>query len=230
MFLPFLVQGSAYWMEIKGNKKINEKVNIQLIYGNIDENGVRHRQSGKELNLAGEFKFSLITPNGKKEILQLVKKENCWETDFTPSQQGLYRILGLNNTHPVVDRSAIGGENILPVDYLCGAYLIGDQKDKYLKPQQFLDINLLKEGNKILFTAFRNGESEKAGTKIRIFNPENWEKELTLSDKGEASFNVNQLKGMYNIRLDWVDKRSGNYQGTSYTSIRHRCNYCLFID
>ncbi|WP_316734629.1 hypothetical protein [Pedobacter aquatilis] len=226
---PFLANAAAYWMEIKGTNKINEQVTVRVIYGNIDDAGIRHRHKGKELDLAGDFRFSILYPNGKNEKLKLVKKEDCWEAYFTPNQNGSYRIFGINDTHPVVDRSATGGENVLPIDYLCGAYQIGDDSNLKQKPQQFLDIISVRNDNKISFTAFRNGTAENQGTKIRVFNPENWERELVLDKNGAASFLGNK-DGMYNIRLDWVENKAGNYLGVNYKSIRHRCNNCVFIE
>ncbi|GAA4200220.1 hypothetical protein GCM10022289_11760 [Pedobacter jeongneungensis] len=228
IFIPFLSYASAYWMEIKGSGKAGEKVTVQLIYGNIDDLGFRHRQTGKELQLAGAFSFSLIDPSGIKTILQINQKADCWETSFTPKNKGTYRILGINNTHPVVDRSAIGGENVLPVDYLCSQYVVGLAQVQ-LTPMQFLDLTITKDGKMIKVEAFQNNVPAKAKTKLRVFNPENWEKELVLDEKGTAVFSA-ATKGMYIIRLDWVDQKGGSYQGVAYSGIRHRCNYCLFIE
>jgi len=227
--LPFMARGAAYWMEITGSKKLNETVTVRVIYGNIDESGTRHRHKGKELQLAGDFSFFVIHPDGVKEKLQLIQKEDCWEAVFTPAQLGLFRLLGINSTHPVVDRSATGGENVLPIDYLCGEYQIGSGTKMAETPALLLDITAIKKDQDVLFKVFRNGKLEAAGTKMRIFNPENWEKELSINKQGEAGFSAS-LKGMYNIRLDWIDPKSGNYLGVNYTSIRHRCNYCLFIE
>jgi hypothetical protein len=228
VFSPLFSQASAYWMEIVGSGKVGEKFTVKFIYGNIDDFGIRHRQTGKELVLAGEFKFNLINPAGKKSVLQLSQKADCWEASFVPKEEGAYRILGINNTHPVVDRSAIGGESILPVDYLCGEYLVGPTQ-KQSGPMQFLDITAVKDGKAVKVTAFQNDVVAKSKTKLRVFNLENWEKELVLNEKGTAVFSPT-MKGMYIIRLDWIDPKGGTYKGISYTSIRHRCNYCLFVE
>ncbi|WP_379074061.1 hypothetical protein [Pedobacter vanadiisoli] len=228
IFFPLLGKASAYWMEISGGHKIGGRVTVQLIYGNIDELGVRHRQTGKELLLAAEFSFKLIDPVGKITLLHFVQKSDCWQATFNPKNKGVYRILGINKTHPVIDRSATGGENVLPIDYLCGQYWVGLPKGK-LEPAQFLDLFSKTEGNVVKIFAFKDNLPAKAKTKLRVFNPENWERELVLDDKGEAFF-LPTMKGMYVIRLDWVDPKEGTYKGTAYTSIRHRCNYCLFVE
>lgn len=226
--LPFLSKASAYWMEIKGSGKIGEAVTVQLIYGNIDDAGIRHRQTGKELTLAGAFRFNLIDPLGNQLSLKMVLKADCWEAVFTPEKKGSYAILGVNDSHPVVDRSKTGGESVLPVDYLCSRYQIGGESEQ-LKPESVLDILVSKAAKGVSVRVFKNKEKAKKGTKLRVFNPENWEKELILDENGSAVFTPT-LKGMYVIRMDDVEPKAGTYQGVSYTSIRNRCNYCLFVE
>jgi hypothetical protein len=117
------------------------------------------------------------------------------------------RILGINNTHPVVDRSASGGENGLPIDYLCSQYIVGSAQGK-LGLLQFLDITIRKEGKVIKVAAFHDNLAAKRKTKLRVFNPENWEKELVLDENGTAVFSAT-MKGMYIIRLDWTEPKGG---------------------
>ena len=207
--LPVMVHASAYWLEIKGVGKIDQKVVVELIYGNIDDLGIRHRQKGTELQLAGDFKFSIVDPKGEKLPVKMTLQADCWSFSFTPKLKGIYRIIGMNDSHPVVDRSKSGGENILPIDYLIGQYQVGTENTD-LKPLQFLDIITSKENKLIRIKAFNNGSPSKAGVKLRVFNPQNWEKELVLNEKGEALF-MPTLIGMYVVRQDWTEKKSGSY-------------------
>jgi uncharacterized protein YjhX (UPF0386 family) len=225
MFAPAFSYAAAYWMEVKGNGKINQPVTIQVIYGRIDEYGIRHRDTGKEFTLAGEFKMTLIDNNGQQKVLTLSPKTDCWEATFTPTNNGVYRILGLNDSHPVIDRSKTGGKNVRPIDYLCADYIVGDAKPMF-KPAQMLDIVTGTTKDIITVKAFNNNGIAVAGTKLRVFNPENWEKELVLDEKGEAVFKTT-MPGLYIIRQDWDDAKPGTYKGVAYTSVRHRCNYSL---
>lgn len=225
--LPFISQASAYWMDINGSGIINQPVQIRIYYGNIDDSGVRKPQTGLELTLTGEFKITVIDEKGKRTSFPIVLKGDGWETTFTPHENGTYQILGINNTHPVVDRSKTGGKNILPIDYLCAAYTVGSTA-AVTKPAQFLDIITYQKYKIVVVKAFNNGSPAAPSTKIRVFNPENWEKELSTDEHGEAVF-MPTMKGLYIIREDWVDPKSGSYKGISYSSIRHRCNYFLLV-
>lgn len=221
------VFASAYWLDVKGSGKINKPVNIELCYGSMDEFGIRRRDSGKELFLAGDFRISVVSPKGIKEDLKLTPQKDSWLAVFVPKMEGQYHIIGFNDKHPVIDRSASGGENVLPIDYLNSDYYVGNSVDSESKSYQRLDISVKNEKGKILVKAFSNGKLSKEETKLRVFNPENWEKELSLDKNGEAFF-YPTMKGVYIIRQDWKEISPGIYNEISYSSVRHRCNYYLF--
>jgi hypothetical protein len=218
------VLASAYWIDVKGSNKLNEPVNIELCYGSMDEYGVRHRDTGKELQLAGDFRMRIIDSKGNEQELKLILQKESWLAVFTPKYEGQYRIIGINDKHPVVDRSAAGGENILPIDYIAGMYNVGNVKVSESQPIQKLDLITISENGKITVKAFFDNKPSKTGTKLRVFNPENWEKELILNKDGEAVF-YPTMKGLYIIRQDWIEPVSGTYQNVNYSSKRHRCNY-----
>ncbi|MBF4516965.1 hypothetical protein IRZ71_11440 [Flavobacterium sp. ANB] len=226
LICSFSAHASAYWIDVKGSNKINEPVNIELCYGSMDEYGVRHRDTGKELQLAGDFRMRIVDSKGIEQELQLVKQKDCWLATFIPKNEGQYRIIGINDKHPVVDRSASGGENILPIDYISAFYNVGHLNTSQINPMQKLDLMTISENGKITVKAFFDGKPSKPGTKLRVFNPENWEKEIVLNKDGEATF-YPTMKGLYIIRQDWVEPVSGIYQNVAFKSKRHRCN--LFV-
>ena len=217
---------SAYWIDVKGSGKVNEPINIELCYGSMGEYGVRHRDYGKELQLAGDFQMRIIDAKGNEQKLEFILQKDSCLAVFIPKNEGQYRIIGINDKHPVVDRSATGGENVLPIDYITAVYNVGNSIIDQSKPIQKLDILAVNKNKKIIVKAFFNGKPSKSGTKIRVFNPENWEKELILNKDGEAVF-YPTMKGLYIIRQDWVEPVSGAYKNINYTSKRHRCNYYL---
>jgi hypothetical protein len=218
-------KASAYWMEISGSGKANDAVTIQVCYGSIDDFGVRQRDTGKELKLIGDFKFFVTSSDGQQQAIQLQQKKDCWEGSFVPKANGIYHVAGINNKHPVVDRSKSGGINEKPVDYLCTDYIVGEGIPLTKSTQQ-LDIITHNDGRKVIVVVYNNGQLASAGTKLRVFNPDNWEKELTVNEHGEATF-VPIIKGLYIIRQDWVDKTAGSYLETNFADTRYRCNYCL---
>jgi hypothetical protein len=226
--LPTISKAAAYWLEVKGNGKVNQPMQIQVCYGFIDEYRVRHRDTGKELELTGAFRINIMDEKGQLTAIPIIKKADCWEGTFTPKQDGMYRIIGVNDSHPVVYRSKTGGKNVRPVDYLYSAYQVGDIGSPVFKPAQFLDLIISNKDDIVNIKAFNNMLPTKSKTKLRVFNPENWEKELETDEHGEAFFKTT-MKGQYIIREDWDDATPGTYNGVSYVSTRYRCNYCLQV-
>lgn len=226
IYVSLPVIASAYWIDVKGSGKINEPVTIELFYGSMDDHGVRHRDTGKELQLSGDFQFNIINSKNQSQTLEFKLHKDCWLATFTPRESGQYRIIGLNDKHPVIDRSAIEGKNVLPIDYITAIYNVGKNINADLKPLQKLDLILLEQDGKLIIKAFLDGKTSNSNTKIRIFNPENWEKELILNNNGETYF-YPTMKGLYIIRQDWNEKISGTKQQLEYSSIRHRCNYFM---
>jgi hypothetical protein len=127
----------------------------------------------------------------------------------------------------VVDRSTVKGINVLPIDYITAVYTVEKTTTKSNVPLQKLDIVTEKDGDKVIVKAFLDGKPTPEGTKLRVFNPENWEKEVVVDENGEAIF-YPTIKGTYIIRQDYTEKQPGNYKDVSYQNIRHRCNYFLW--
>lgn len=226
--LSFACHAHGYWFDIKGSGKVNSPVKIQLCYGEIDEYGVRHREKGAELPLSGDFKVFVMNEKGKRFDLQLKPMADSWEATFIPSEKGFFRILAINETLPVVDRSAVKGKNVRPIDFLCAGYRV-ESKAEISQPIQFLDIITSTKGKLVVVKAFKENIPADSTTRLRVFNPENWEKNLSVDGKGEAVF-MPTMKGLYIIRQDWTESKSGNYRGVAYSGIRYRCNYCLLVE
>ncbi|WP_343681333.1 hypothetical protein [Chryseobacterium arthrosphaerae] len=225
---PELTQASAYWMEIHGSGKLKDPVKVQVCYGFIDDLSVRHRTTGAEFLQIRNFQFFILNTKGEKTKLELKMKDDHWEGSFTPDQEGTYRILGMNDQQPVLLRSKNPLENVRPVDFMCGAYHIGTNMD-IESPAQFMDIILQEKNGVYTVSPYRNMKPVEKGTIIRIFNPENWEKNLSADENHQAVFKPT-LPGLYIIRQDWNDNTPGTFQGNVYGKIRYRNNYCLWIN
>jgi hypothetical protein len=228
LLLPLIGQAHGYWFDIKGTGKAGDTVKIQICFGEIDEYSVRHREAGAELAYTGSFKIFIIDNKGQRFNLSITPKTDCWEAAFVPHEKGTYQILGINENLPVVDRSTSGGQNVRPIEYLCAAYAV-ESESPVTNPNQFLDIITAAKDKLTLVKVYKNNIPAAANTKLRVFNPENWEKALSVDTKGEAAFMATQ-KGLYIIRQDWNDPTPGTWQGKSYSAIRYRCNYCLQVN
>lgn len=225
---PQLAKASAYWMEIHGSGKIKDPVTIQMCYGFIDDLSERHRTTGAEFQEIKNFSFFILNDIGEKVKIELQPKEDHWEASFTPNKEGTYRILGINYQQPVLVRSKNQHENVRPIDFMCGIYQIGTRTEN-ITPAQFMDISVQEKNGIYTIFPYRNMKPVEKGTMLRIFNPENWEKNIPVDENHKAVFKPT-MPGLYVIRQDWHDTTPGTFQGIPYGKIRYRNNFCLWIN
>ena len=229
LLLPQLTQASAYWMEVHGSGKVNTPAKVQVCYGFIDDLSERHRTTGAEFQEIKNFQFFIINTKGEKSKIELQMKGDHWEGAFTPSTEGTYRIFGMNDQLPVLLRSKDPKENVRPIDLMCSAYHVGNHPNDALSPIQFMDISLQEKNGIYTIFPYRDMKPVEKGTMLRIFNPENWEKNILVDENHQAVFKPT-MPGLYVIRQDWNDNTPGTFQGHSYGKIRYRNNYCLWIN
>ncbi|MFB6453897.1 hypothetical protein ACE38W_01400 [Chitinophaga sp. Hz27] len=227
IFLPIYSFAHGYWLEINGNGQPGKQVIIQIFFGEIDQYGKRLKETYDTLPAADMFRIIAVHPDGKMDTLKVSARKDGWQATFTPILKGSYRILATGVKLPVVDRSGSGGQNIRPFEYLCSSYQTGLGMTNN-KPLQMLDIISQQQKDMMQVTVFKDGKPCATGAKLRIFNPDNWEKQLETDSTGSAEFYPNR-KGLYIIRYDWYDKTPGTYEGVSYSAVRHRCDYCLLV-
>lgn len=225
---PHLTKASAYWMEIHGTGKIKDQVKIEVCYGFIDDLSERHRSTGPEFQRIKDFIFFLYNAKGEKLKIELQLMGDHWVGTFIPNQEGTYRILGMNDQQPVLVRSQNPQENVRPIDFMCGAYQVGIPSSNN-PPLPLMDIRLFEKNGIYTIFPYRDMKPAEKGTVLRIFNPENWEKNILVNENNKAFFKPT-MPGLYIIRQDWQDNTPGIFLGTSYAKIRYRNNYCLWIN
>nr|WP_315031217.1 hypothetical protein [uncultured Chryseobacterium sp.] len=228
LLFPQVMSASSYWMEIHGSGKINDPVKVQVFYGFIDDLSQRNRTTGAEFKEIQNFRFFILNDKGEKTKIEIQPKGDYWEGVFTPTEEGTYRILGMNDTQPVLLRSKNPQENVRPIDFMCGAYQVGHYSEN-TSPAQLMDIILKEKSGIYTVFPYRHMKPVEKGSSIRIFNPENWEKNLTIDENHQAIFKPS-MPGLYVIRQDWYDNTPGTFKGNAYGKIRYRNNYCLWIN
>lgn len=220
--MPLLSVAHGYWLEIEGSGKIGDTVRVKVYFGEIDDNKVRHRE-------ADTARFTMVVSGPSEwdlQSLELQQKDNYWEAAFIPQVAGAYHVYAFHTTLPVVDRSAIGGKNVKPQEFLCAAYQAGIARDmEQLTP--WPSIRVKNEGKQVRITTINKKKPMPAGTKIRIFHPDNADEYLTTDDKGTAVFTP-EKEGLYIIRYDYVETTPGTYQGVPYVEVRNRCNFSYY--
>lgn len=214
----------GYWLELQGSGHVGDTLFIRIRYGGVDEQKNRYLKKGAELDKMKGFVLFVMDGRGKKMSVPIRQNAEYWEGQFVPALSGVYRVLAKDETLPVVERPD-SLQNIKPVQYLCGAYRVGDGV-AFEGAAQYLDLRVGMGSTDVTVMPFIDGKAVAAGTRLRIFYPDNHDIGIVVNDQGQAVFPL-EGKGLYLVRLDWVDERPGVYAGKSYHSIRHRCDYSL---
>ena len=76
---------------------------------------------------------------------------------------------------------------------------------------------------------YHDKKAADKGTSLRIFNPENWEKNIQVDDKTSRCFKPT-ISGLYAHGKDWYDNTPDFLIGKAYGKTRYRNNYCLWIN
>ena len=222
--LPLLSMAHGYWIEVKSNNKMGQSVQIQLFFG---EFASQMTEKGKTLDKMDDIKVCVIDEKGNKTDVLMKQTETHWEGDFTPSSNGVYQVLGINDTRGVQDWKKHNLGITRPIQYIRTTFIVGDEKNVQSQFQP-LDVVAQKNGEAYLLTAVKaNIPFQK--TKLSIINPEGWTNVKYTNQNGEASFKPN-MKGIYMVELEWIDKTEGVYKEVKYESIRHKCNMTVAIN
>ncbi|PZP50894.1 MAG: hypothetical protein DI598_04515 [Pseudopedobacter saltans] len=223
-----LVQYNAfadgYWLELTGSGHRGDTLFIKIRYGGVDEQKHRYIKSGTALDKMNGFHLYIIDNEGKKKTIPIQQFSNYWEGCYTPKANGSYRILAIDSTLPVVERSDTL-QNIKPIQYLCSLYQVGNT-NRVITNDQYLDLIANINNNTVQIKSFIGKNKIENNHKLRIFYPGNHDESLDI--KNNTSELLLKEKGMYLIRLDWVEKKKGILNRKRFYSIRHRCDYTLY--
>ena len=223
--LPTLTWAHGYWLEVKGSGKVGESAQIQLFYGEYSEHV---REKGARLDKMSEIKISVIDAQGTKTEVEMQQTDTYWQGSFVPKIEGIYQVLGINETREVQDWTKHNLGITRPVQYLRTTYVVGNAAKTPLLPQNYLDVTAQKLGNQILLEVYKDKQAFSK-MQLKVINPDGWEKNRTTNDKGKVAF-IPAGKGLYLVELEWMDKTPGTFKGKEYESVRHRCDMTLVVE
>ncbi|MFL9483540.1 hypothetical protein ACI6Q2_12240 [Chitinophagaceae bacterium LWZ2-11] len=220
----------GYWLEVSGKHRINDSVTVKVCYGGVNDSSGRYYKTADQLNKLKGFAVWGIDPKGVRFQIPIHQTNDCWVGSFKASYEGYYQILGIHESLPVVKRAEGTGADIRPIQYLRSFYAVGNAPaDSFFSSGQFADMKVLAENKQVNIQVFFKQLPAPRDTKLRIFNPENWEK-LPVTDKEGNAFFIPTMKGLYIIRADYYDNTPGSVNGDPYSGTRHRFDFSFQSD
>jgi len=212
------------WLEIKGSGKINDKVQVQLFFG---EYATEAPEKGTKLDKLKDIKIFVIDALGSKTQITMTQTDTHWQGSFETKTVGTYQIIGVNDQGEVRDMSKkqLGfGRSIL---YLRATYTVKTPvaKETALQP---LDLTAQKQNSSYMLTAFKD-KKEQGDLNITIINPEGWVKTVETNEIGQASFTPNK-KGLYLINLEWIDNTKGSFKDKVFDNTVNKTVLSLLVE
>lgn len=223
ILLPMLSMAHGYWLEVVGSGKVNEAAKIQIFFGEFEN---QKRETGKLLDKMSEIKIYVLDAKGNKTEILMTQTNTHWEGVFTPKNDGLFQIIGINDTREVQDFTKHGLGIVRPVQYLRTTYQVGEKADEQ-SAANLMDAWVKQSGDNIMISTCRENQAF-AKAKVRIINPEGWMKEKITNDNGKTQAKSN-MKGLYLVELEYIDKTAGNFKGKDYQTVRYRCETTLKV-
>ncbi len=223
ILLPLLSMAHGYWLEVVGSGKVNEVAKIQIFYGEFEN---QRRETGKLLDKMSEIKIYVLDANGNKLEVAMTQTNTHWEGIFTPETDGLFQIIGINDTREVQDFTKHNLGIVRPVQYLRTIYQVGEGSGEQIALNP-MDVLLKQSGENLLLSVSKDNRAF-AKIKVKIINPEGWMKEKITNENGKTQTKIN-MKGLYLIELEYIDKTAGSFKGKDYQTVRYRCETTLKV-
>ncbi|WP_281635934.1 hypothetical protein [Flavobacterium marginilacus] len=224
LLVPMALNAHNIWLEVKGSGKINDKVQVQLYFG---EYGQEAPEKGAKPDRLKDIKIFLIDASGTKSEITMTQTETHWQGSFDAKTIGTYQIIGINDQGEVRDMSKKHLGFARSISYLKAVYTVKTPETKEYAVHR-LDLTVQKQNDTYLLTAFKD-KKQQGNLNITIINPDGWVKTTETNEKGKASFVPNK-KGLYLINLEWIDSTKGTFKDKAFDNTVNKTVLSLRVE
>jgi hypothetical protein len=215
----------ALWIETKATGTKGKAQEISVFFGEFSDNDIT--KADKWFSDLKDFSLVLISPSKKETKLTAKALDNKYQAFFTPDEDGVYTIA---MHHKVKD---VYGTMVL--DYNSSATVIVGNAEK--GNEAVVNSNVIslfskdaataKQKIKVNVNALYDGKIAKE-QKMKVIEPNGWEKELWSNDKGEISFTP-IWPGNYMVEFAYTEKAAGDHNGKKYDEIWKMATYLISV-
>ncbi len=190
------VQAHALWIHTASKSELGKAHPYKVYYADYHENAIE--PVSKWYSDVKEFELWLISPSGNKTKLEPTATAEYFEGNFTPDEEGEYRLQISHTADPGDSKTA----------YQFNAYAqvwVGKGKAPAL-PES--DLALVRNANSSDLEVLYKGKALPEG-EIAILGPDAARQELKTGKKGKASATLN-AKGVYFAEATHTEKLPEN--------------------
>ncbi|UKT63902.1 DUF4198 domain-containing protein [Pedobacter mucosus] len=214
----------AMWIETLAKGKKGQAQEVKIFFGEY-ESGKPDSAATWFSNLK-EFKLVLTAPNGTTKILSASPDVFFYKANFTPDQDGAYKLSIVHEVAAVYDKAKI--EYYAFADVSVGKYKTNTNYPVAavltIRPEK----HTLATGETSAFQLIYN-KAPFAKQKLAIVNPEN--KKIEPETDADGKFNFKPiLKGTYFLEAFTEDKNPGKLDGKDYEKTWHLVTYTTQVN
>jgi hypothetical protein len=209
-----LLSAHEMWIETKPMGAIGVPQEVKVFFGEFSWN--KPTPAAKWFSDIADCKLVLTAPDGKTEILEKRKEEDCYKASFTPKESGVYKLSFVHVIKDVYKEMKLTYVSAAVVNVSApkeGSTIVGE--GHY---QLKINNDELAKGHPTHFTVME-GDKVYAKDMVEISNLDSATRNLTTDDKGMLAFPA-EWKGGQLIQLSFPVKVEGQkeHNGKPYTN------------
>lgn len=198
----------ALWVETNAQGKKGAPQLVKVYFAEVGEKW--ELLNGQEWSTVKNFELWLQSPKGELSRLEVSPKNDYYEANFTPQEDGVYQLIAKN--------TSIGALNFpntpafIPYFYAKSTVQVGNLKSKVASYDLPLDFNLVQKKINLVIPEYAAGKAQ-----VTLFTPSGKSKTFKELPNGLLDFDCVE-KGIYQIELQIKDERPGkDYQFAFHT-------------
>lgn len=217
-----MMQAHTVWLETKTNGKLNQKQEIKIFFGELDD----PTPTKKWFSDIKDLELKIVSPSGKETLVkEKTQSEGYYTSVFTPTEKGVYKI---SVKHLVKDT-----HRKMKITYQSVAFVNVDTKETEVRfGQNPLELSVKnkvpKIGEEYEIKLFASGVA-KSKEKLKIVADNTWEQSLTSGLEGEVTFKP-LWKGKYLAEYTLAKKESGTHNGQPYETDYEMVTYLINVE
>ncbi|WP_299320893.1 DUF4198 domain-containing protein [uncultured Maribacter sp.] len=230
IILFFIAQITAHahylWVDTAKDGKIGVEQNVKIHYGEYTY-GAIEEVNKEAFTAVSKFTLWLIHPNGKKEKLNSLAKENHYLATFIPAENGVYTLALDNNNIDVIDYTAYDF-GIFKTHYHSTANVqVGNTVNDITETnKEGLIIKELPSQNQEISLQVLYKGKPLAKNEVQVYVADQWSKELETDENGMVTFKM-PWSTKYILETTTNEDVPGNYNGEKYEFVWHCATYCI---
>lgn len=225
IFCAQLLWAHALWIETNAIGQKNQSHEIRIYFGEYADKDIS--EADKWFSDLKDFTLIVTTPDGKSETLSATASGDCYKSNFTPKNDGVYTV---TLYHPVKDFY-----HGMKLHYNSSATIKVGKSETGNSPSA--NKNQLSIFNKDATTSKKDGDitlvilfdgKPAAGKEVKIFAPNGWGKTLYSDENGNVSFKP-LWEGQYQAEFTHTDETPGETEGKKYDKIFNAATYMILV-